>query len=137
MGSDTGPTITAQVLLRPASGRALTSESMITAETIDQYRPAPEDVNDAVAAFRAAGFDTGHPVGIGFALIGPRSTFERFFRTEVREVEGGGYGAFEGDVGHRELPLSGLPPDLARRVVAVTFEPPATLFGPETVERWV
>ena len=92
---------------------------------------------EAVAAFRAAGFDTGYPAGIGFALIASRSTFERFFQTRVRPVEGGGYGAFQGDVGQRELPLSALPPDLAPRVVAVTFEPPATLFGPETVDRWV
>jgi hypothetical protein len=121
--------------MRAASGRELTGDTVITADNVADYLPSPDDVAAARAAFARAGFATGEPVGIAFSIAAPRSTFERVFGVAVHPAEGGGFvaAAPDGRSGTRELPLAALPDDLARRLVAVTFEPPAELFGPGDV----
>ena len=57
-------------------------------------------------------------VGIAMSISAPRATFEAFFGIRVQDAEEGGWTAG----GARELPV---PADLAGRVHAVTFEPPA------------
>jgi hypothetical protein len=133
VSNDNSP-ITAQVILRSDSGRELTGDSRITRENLADYTPTPDAVSAARAAFREAGFETGEHGGIGFSIIGPRRLFERFFQTRVAPIEGGGYGAFADSEGRRELPLDSLPAKLLPLIVAVTFEPPAQLFGPESAE---
>ena len=54
------------------------------------------------------------------SVAGPRDAFERYFGVPVRPADDGGWVA--GEDGARELPL---PAELAERVHAVTFEPPA------------
>jgi hypothetical protein len=130
------PTISALVVLRPGSGRELTGATAITAANLAEYLPDPGDLELVREAFARAGFEVGNPVGIAFSVEGPRSSFERYFATTVGPATEGGFGAFEGGTGQRELPLSALPPPVRERVVAVTFEPPAELFGPGTVEPW-
>jgi hypothetical protein len=130
------PTISALVVLRPGSGRELTGATAITAANLADYLPDPDDVKLVRDAFARAGFKVGDPVGIAFSVDAPRSRFERFFATTVGPAEEGGFGAFEGGTGQRELPLSALPPPVRERVVAATFEPPAELFGPGAVEPW-
>ncbi len=119
--------------MRPGSGRELSGHSVITADNIADYVPAPHDLAVARALFEQAGFEIGEPVGIGFSITGPLGLFERFFGTRVGPAEDGGYGAFAGDEGRRELPLATLPGELTQRLIAVTFEPPAQLFGPGEV----
>jgi hypothetical protein len=130
------PRISALVMLRPGSGRELTGATAITAANLAEYLPDPGDLALVRDAFARAGFGVGDPVGIAFSVEAPRSRFERFFATTVGPAEQGGFGAFEGGRGQRELPLSALPPPVRERVVAVTFEPPAELFGPGSVEPW-
>jgi len=110
--------LVATVVMRPASGRSLEDAPPITAESLDAFRPAPEDVEAVTGALAGAGFEVGPLVGIAMAVSGPREAFERYFGTGVETAAAGGWSA----QGARELPL---PDALAGRVHAVTFEPPA------------
>jgi|SRR4051812_6909849 hypothetical protein len=120
--------VSAQALIRPASGERLSGDVAITVETLDRYRPSPQDVEAAREAFRAAGFEVGELVGISFSVTAPVSRFERFFAARLRVRPDG---AVEVGSGGLELPLTALPPALAGRLVAVTFTPPADLHGPK------
>jgi hypothetical protein len=115
-------TIVALVVLKPGSGRAITGESVITAETLREFAPAPGDAEAVTRALAGAGFDVGPVVGVAMSVTGPRSRFEEFFGMEVADADDGGWVVAGGD---RELPLDALPEDVRRLVHAVTFEPPA------------
>lgn len=122
--------ISAQVVLRSASGKAIDGETIITAENFQDFAPSPETVTRATEAFAAAGFDVGSMAGISFSISATVSTFEQVFRTRLRQEERGSVEAVEddGSAGY-ELPLEALPESLANLVVAVTFTPPPD-FGP-------
>lgn len=82
----------------------------------------PGEAAESVARdLRARHFDVGPHVGIAMAITAPRRTFERVFGTPVEDAPDGGWMAG----GRRELPLGQLPPDLAARIDAVTFDEPA------------
>jgi hypothetical protein len=120
--TDESDTIVALVVLRPGSGRAITGESEITAETLPEFAPDPGDAEAVTRALAGAGFDVGPVVGIAMSVTASRSRFEEFFGTEVADADDGGLVVAGGD---RELPLDALPEDVRRLVHAVTFEPPA------------
>ena len=71
--------------------------------------------------FRAAGFQTGPLVGTSFAIEGPPTCFESEFGPE-------GHGAAESER-EAELPLDGLPAELAASVEAIAVSG-APDFGP-------
>lgn len=122
--------ISAQVVLRSASGKAIDGETIITSENIRDFVPSPETVARASETFAAAGFDVGEMVGISFSISATVSTFEQVFETSLRQEERGGVEAVQDDgSGSYELPLDALPESLANLVVAVTFTPPPD-FGP-------
>jgi hypothetical protein len=112
--------IVAVAVLKPASGRAITGAAEITAETLHEFAPDPGDVDAVSRTLVRAGFRVGPMVGVGMSVAGPRTTFEAYFHVQVRAAAEGGWVAGEG--GPRELPV---PAELADRVHAVTFEPPA------------
>lgn len=82
----------------------------------------PGEAEVVARALRAEGFQVGPHLGIAMAVTAPRRMFERFFGIEVEDAPDGGW-VIEG--GRRELPLGALPPELAARIQAVTFEEPA------------
>ena len=118
-GKSASPTVSAQVLLRPASGRPIGGRDEITSENIRNYAPPPEAVALARRTFEADGFDVGLMVGVSFSIAAPVSTFERVFKTPI-----------EGST--LELPLDALPESLRRVIETVTFERPVD-FGPGVV----
>ena len=107
-------------VLKPASGREITGDSRITAETLHEFAPDPADVDVVARALARAGFRVGPLVGIAMSLAGSREAFEAYFGVPVRAADEGGWVAGEG--GPRELPV---PAELADRLHAITFEPPA------------
>ena len=115
--------VVAQVVLKPASGREITGDSIITADTLPSYLPSPEDASIVARELAGAGFDVGPLMGIGMTISGPRALFEDCFGTEVTESAEGGWVAT--GAATRELPTDSLPEAVATRVHAVTFEPPA------------
>ena len=123
-------TISAQVILRPASGKSVTGQDAITSDNIRDFMPSPESFEAAAQSFAAAGFEVSAAGPTGFSITAPASTFEKVFNTNVREREGGGVEAVRKDERATfELPLRGLSRDLSRHVEAVTFTPPPD-FGP-------
>ncbi len=118
MSQQDAPRVSTQVVLRPASGAAV-DPAMITAANIAQFAPDPATAERVRRAFAGLGFEVGPVVGNSFAITAPASTFERVFR---RSSPAGGL----------ELPLDGLPADVAQPIQAVTFTPPPA-FGPTGV----
>lgn len=119
--------VTALMLLRPASGEPITGETVITAESLARYAPDHDEAGVVAGRMREAGFRVGPLVGIAMTVTAPRTLFEAFFRTSVVEEDDGGWTVAGGG---RELPLSSLPPGLAGRILAVTFDEPAEPVGP-------
>lgn len=123
--------VSAQVVLQPASGKSLSSETAITSETIGDVLPSQDAVAVARKAFTEAGFEVGKVVANSFSITGPVSTFEKALKTRLqREPESGAVKAVRTDGSATyELPLNGLPREVARIVEAVSFTPPPD-FGP-------
>ena len=131
MPSKKGQLISAQVVLKSASGKSVDGKTAITSENIADYAPSPNTATSAAAGFREAGFEVGNMVGNSFSITAPKSTFEKFFKIKLRAEERGDVkvtaakGATEG----YEIPLKVLPGNLSQLVDAVTFSPPPD-FGP-------
>jgi hypothetical protein len=124
--------VVAVVVLEPGSGRRITGDTRITAATVHDYAPDASDAEAVAEALASAGFEVGPLVGIAMSLAGPRSRFEDYFGTRVKDADDGGWLAVDQTgTATREVPLAAVPPPLARRVRAVTFEPPAELVAGE------
>jgi hypothetical protein len=132
--ADESEEVSALVVLRPASGREIAGDSQITAETLREFAPDPEEAAAAGRELAEAGFQVGSVLGISMPISGSRSLFEDYFGTSVRPAADGGWVAVDraGSEG-RELPVSKLPEPVASRVHAVTLEPPAELTGGDAV----
>jgi hypothetical protein len=127
---DTGPVV-ALVVLRPASGRAITGASEITAETLGEYEPDPSDAEAVAAALADERFEVGPLVGIAMSIAAPRRRFEEVFGVKLTKADDGGWRVVgEDSAGTRELPVDRLPAAVAQGVHAVDFEPPAELTRP-------
>ncbi|MBM4258599.1 MAG: hypothetical protein FJ147_22205 [Deltaproteobacteria bacterium] len=126
---DKNQVVSAQVVLRAASGKSIRSQEPITAHNIQDYLPSREAVSTATKMFAGAGFEVGAMVANSFSLTAPVAVFEPVFKTHLR-LEGGTVKAVRspGDIG-LELPLSALDHTLATYIEAVTFSPPLD-FGP-------
>jgi len=121
--------ISAQVLLRSASGKAIDPKVPITAANLAEFAPSPATVAAAAKIFRTKGFEVGPMVGISFSVAGTIRTFEEFFGVKVQM---GGDGAYEFVVKDKvigpELPRAELPKELRDLVTAVAFPRPFELF---------
>lgn len=69
--------ITAEAILKSKSGRSLTSgDVLVTAENVEEYRPAPDTVTKAVAFLESAGMTVTRE-GITLTLRGSLEQFEK------------------------------------------------------------
>jgi hypothetical protein len=114
--ADDDAPVSAQVILRPRGGAAVTAASM-TAANIRSILPEPEKVENVSRWFAEKGFDVGAAYGTSFSITAPKSTFERVFKTELATRDS------------LALPLEPLSNDVAEEVEEVTFTPPPD-FGP-------
>ena len=123
--------LSAQVALRPASGKAFDSQTAITSENIGDYLPAPETVDAARKGFEEAGFEVSNPVGMSFSITAPAATFEKVFKAKLVADDRGGIKVtdLKGSNQTYELAVESLPDELRQSVAAVTFSPPPD-FGP-------
>jgi hypothetical protein len=122
--------VSAQVVLRAASGRSPDRQTPITSANIQDFLPSTEIAASAKDAFTVAGFEVGPLVGSSFPITAPAGTFEKMFKTHLRRNRLGGIEAMQdnGSWGE-EVPLEGLRKALSRNLVAVTFTRPPD-FGP-------
>ena len=123
--------LSAQVVLRSASGKAPDSSTAVTSENVREYLPSSSSITEARSAFEAAGFEVGQVVGNSFSITAPKSTFEKVFKVKLKEEKEKGVTAHleKSDEGSYELPTSKLSEALRGQVAAVTFTPPPD-FGP-------
>lgn len=122
--------LSAEVLLKSASGKRVTGKSVITAETLKDYAPSQETVTAARNGFANLGYQTGSMVGISFSITAPVSVFEHTFRVKLREGKKGGIEVVRsGSPIGLELPIDSLPAALQSLVTSITFTPPPD-FGP-------
>jgi hypothetical protein len=125
MGLENDPVISAQVLLRSASGKKITGETVITSKNIGDYTPSSDTVAKATDALTKLGFEVGQMVGISLSISAPASTFEKVFGMPLRQGEDGGIQVLGADgVPSYEIPRTAWPKKIARLAVAVTFVPP-------------
>ena len=119
--------VVAHVLVRPASGRRITGDTRITADTLDLYRPRDDDVRTVAGQLAGAGFAVTHPPGIAITIVGAVELFQHFFHAELVEHRPGDL-RVSGDVPDPyELPLDAVPRPIADLIESVTLEPPAEL----------
>jgi hypothetical protein len=122
--------ISAIVLLYSASGKKPSGLDVITAETLQTFRPDPRVVQDAQAQLNALGFQVSPLVGISFSIIAPPAVFERVFHITVQHHDHKGWQVTQPKrAAGYELPVESLPPPLRKLVAGVTFTPPPD-FGP-------
>jgi hypothetical protein len=114
--------VTAQVVLRAASGKRLDRHTAITSANVREYLPSAETVESIAEFFRSAGFKVAPPVGNNFAITAPKRTFEKFFGVNIqRNPDGSVLSIAANGEASLELPLSTLPADVVRLLEAVTF----------------
>jgi hypothetical protein len=127
--------ISAQVILRPASGQAIDGSVVISANNLAEFAPSPGTISSVAAEFRSQGFEIGPCVGVSFSVTGSIRTFEEFFGMRIRLSEDHAYEfvAKKKTVGH-ELSCAQLPEVLRKSVHAVVFPLPPD-FGPTQFQR--
>ena len=106
--------VSAQVVLRPASGRRVTGA--VTSQNVREVMPSGADAALASGRFEQLGFQVGSLVANSFSITGPTTLFEKVFKTRFRPET-------------LELPSDALPNEIASIIEAVTLTPPAD-FGP-------
>ena len=122
--------VSAQVLLRAASGKQPAASSRITSENIKEWMPSGETVARVREMFRRLGFEIGEPVGNSLSITGPVNLFESVFKTRLQESKGGGIGFAASDrASDYALATEKIPSSLREDIAAITFTPPPD-FGP-------
>lgn len=121
--------VSAQVMLRSASGATPEGTTSVTVENVHQYLPSSSSITEARQAFANAGFEVGPVVGNSFSITALKRTFEKVARVRLTEDKMSGVRAQVGEQLSYELPIEKLPEDLRRHVAAVTFTAPPD-FGP-------
>lgn len=123
-------TVSAEVMMRPASGAVIDGETLITADNIKDFLPAGEAAEKARGEFLAAGFTVSPLTGISFSITASIERFEDFFKTRLIERARGEIMASSGDGSESyELPLGELKGEVAANIISITFTPPPD-FGP-------
>jgi hypothetical protein len=130
MASKGNQVVSAQVVLRSASGERLANATAITTDNIGEFMPSATTIAKARQAFIDAGFDVGNVVGNSFAITAPIATFEKVFKTQLQLHDQNNMQFVEvGKSGGYELPLDTAPASITGLVEAITFTSPPD-FGP-------
>lgn len=128
--------ISAQVVLRPASGKSIRGNVPITSHNLTDYLPSHEAATKALKAFASYGCTVGSLVGNSFTITAPVEVFESTFKTRLQVDAKGTILAKGGSkAASLELPLHALPPEISDNIEAVTFTPPPD-FGPTPSGPW-
>jgi hypothetical protein len=122
------PLISAQVVLKPARGKAM--PATITAANVHEIEPPQDAVVLARKVFVDQGFETGELVANSFSITAAASTFEKQFKTRLRHDAGTGAVEIAGEHA-TELPIRALPQNAREVIASVIFTPPPD-FGPRS-----
>jgi hypothetical protein len=128
--------VSAQVVLRPQSGKSIRDNVPITSQNLKDFLPSPKIAAKIVQAFAALGFTVGSLVGNSFPITAPVEVFESVFKTRLaRDERGAILAKGRNQTTSLELPLRALQKEISDNVEAVTFTPPPD-FGPTPSGPW-
>ena len=75
--------ISAEVIVKSRSGRSLTDvDAVVTAETLEEFAPAPETVAKATTRLQQLGFTVVH-TGVTLTILGGKKLFEDVFTVQL------------------------------------------------------
>jgi hypothetical protein len=75
--------ISAEVILKSRSGRSLAdADAVVTAETLEEFAPAPETVIKATQCLKHLGFTVVH-TGVTLTILGKKELFEDVFTIQL------------------------------------------------------
>ena len=122
--------VSAQVILKPASGGAGLESREITSDILPDLVPSAEVTAGTMRFFGSVGFEVGPMVGVSYSISGTVRQFEQTFGIRLREGADGRIECLSegGEVSDR-LPLDGLPVGDREGIEAVVFGAPPD-FGP-------
>jgi hypothetical protein len=118
-----GPVISAEVVLKSASGRSLTERgAAITSENVEEFRPNQETVKEAIYQLEKLGFEVTQK-GITLTIVGEPIQFEKAFKINLttKKVSAG--------VEVRTNKEASIPSTLSNSVEKVVFIPPPEFFS--------
>jgi hypothetical protein len=118
-----GPIISAEVILKSASGRSLTERgAAITSENVEEFRPNQETVKEAIYQLEKLGFEVTQK-GITLTIVGEPIQFEKAFKINLttKKVSAG--------VEVRTNKEASIPSTLSNTVEKVVFIPPPEFFS--------
>ena len=118
-----GPIISAEVILKSASGRSLTERgAAITSENVEEFRPNQETVKGAIYQLEKLGFEVTQK-GITLTIVGEPIQFEKAFKINLttKKVSAG--------VEVRTNKEASIPSTLSNSVEKVVFIPPPEFFS--------
>ena len=126
MPLDKDDIVSAQVVLKSASGDQLGPDTLVTSKNIRKFSPPAGGYSQASKAFRTMGFQTGELVGPSFSITATVDQFETAFKLRLQQNRKGGVESVEGDL---ELTLEYLETDLRDIIQTIIFSDPPD-FGP-------
>jgi hypothetical protein len=122
--------VSAQVVLKSASGKSFDDLTEITAENVHDFLPTDEAISMTTKAFMSAGFQVGTVVGNSFSISAEVGHFEKFFNVRLRYQTSGEIMVGRDDgFDSYELPIEDLPASLGDLIEVITFTRPPD-FGP-------
>jgi hypothetical protein len=126
MKRDKGQIISAEVLLRSATGHKIGPDTIINAENLNLFTPPPDAYAVASGIFRSLGFEVGPLTGISFSITAAVSNFENIYKTLLRFDRKGGVRTAAGKL---ELDTATLPAKASALIQSIVFSEPPD-FGP-------
>ncbi len=122
--------LSAQVVVKPASGKRTLAPEEITAENVSEFMPSADDLEKAKNYFKESGFDVSSAFANSFSITGNTKLFEKIFNTKILTDEKNAVRSKrEDDSESSELPLRDLPKEVKKAIETVTFSEPPD-FGP-------
>jgi len=118
--------LSAQVIVKPASGRDSSSTEKITSENVDQIMPSAEDFQKAKNYFKKLGFEVDAGFANSFSITGDQRLFEKAFEEKLSPDENQ---AIKTSGANSELKIKHLSAEIKKIVETVTFSEPPD-FGP-------
>lgn len=116
------PVLSAEVILKSASGRSLTEGSIaITSENVEEFRPNQETIKEAIHQLEKLGFKVSQK-GITLTIEGEPMQFEKAFKVKLttKRIAGG--------IEVRTNREPSIPSSLSNTVEKVVFIPPPEFF---------
>lgn len=122
--------ISAQVILKSASGKRITNGTALTSDNLADFAPDAQSVRNARRAFKQADFRVGWMVGVSFSITASVPKFAEFFSVRVVTDPHTGIRVkgLDGSLTY-EIPLDRLNHPVADLIETATFDAPPD-FGP-------